>query len=173
MPFHKGYTPFNKGKRLSEQHKKHLRSAHMDNPNYFGHTGPRPNISKALSEYYQTHEGARTGAVLSDETKDKISKAHIEWNKLHPRPKKPKPEPKLRGRPKKVKPTKPKPKKVKPKSKLKKVKPKPKFKPKTKKKKRTGARRGSDQWKQHMSIACKKYWEQHPRKKKVVEKSDS
>jgi hypothetical protein len=77
MAFKKGYTPWNKNKKASEEHRKHLREAHKNNVNYFGNTGPRPKISEAKREWYKTHKHPMLGKKLSQETRYKIAAAHL------------------------------------------------------------------------------------------------
>ena len=149
---------------------------HINNPNYFGHSGPRPNISKAKLEWYKTHDHPLLGKKHTQETKDKIAAAHLGEKELpfseeHRRKisegqigKKLSEETKHKISLARINRNKLKPKKVEVKNEEKKPKPvlvnKPKPKPmkkrKTKpklKKKHTGARRGSYEWKEQMSIS--------------------
>jgi hypothetical protein len=77
MAFKKGYTPWNKNKKASEEHIQHLIDAHKNNPNYFGNTGPRPKISEAKRQWYKTHDHPLLGKKLSQQTRDKIAAAHL------------------------------------------------------------------------------------------------
>lgn len=74
----KGRKPWNTGKTLSEAHKKKIGRKGKGN-SFYGKTHSkeiRKKMSESIKKYVRKYGGTRTGAVLSEETKLKISKAH-------------------------------------------------------------------------------------------------